>query len=106
MYLLIPPAQNNKLDVLASDIAMSLSAGWWAWPIYGHNGDYAELMKEALRNADEWDPAFEFTEEEKKRNFNSSDFFGLNHYMSSIVEYRADRDYKYKVLSSISQNLV
>jgi len=98
-----PEDPNNKLDVLASDIAMSLSAGWWAWPIYGHNGDYSELMKETLRNADEWDVAFEFTQEEKARNFNSSDFFGLNHYMSSIVEYKADRDYKYRTMGRCTE---
>ena len=54
-------------------------------------------MKDAIKGADEWDSGFEFTEEEKARNLGSSDFFGLNHYMSSIVKYNEGSRYNYKV---------
>ena len=54
-------------------------------------------MKDAIKGADEWDSGFEFTEEEKRRNLGSSDFFGLNHYMSSIVKYNEGSRYNYTV---------
>ena len=30
-----PEDPTDPDDILASDTAMALSAGWWAWPIYG-----------------------------------------------------------------------
>ena len=82
---------------------MSLSAGWWAWPIYGYDGDYSPVMKQALKGAGEWEPEFEFTEEEKALNKGSSDFFGLNHYMSSIVQFNEKKDYKYETMGRCSE---
>ena len=76
-----PEDPTNALDVLASEIAMSMYLGWWAYPIYGEDGDYAEVMKETLKNANEWDKAWEFTEEEKKKNKGASDFFGTEIYL-------------------------
>lgn len=76
-----PEDPTNALDVLASEIAMSMYLGWWAYPIYGEDGDYAEVMKETLKNANEWDKAWEFTEEEKMKNKGASDFFGTKIYL-------------------------
>jgi len=93
-----PEDPTNALDVLASEIAMSMYLGWWAYPIYGDDGDYAEVMKETLKNAQEWEPEWEFTEDEKMKNKGASDFFGLNHYGSDIVRYDATAKYKHQVI--------
>merc|ERR1719431_286646 len=93
-----PEDPKDPLDILASESAMAVHAGWWAYPIFGDNGDYSELMKEALQNKNQWSDNLVFTEAEMKLNKNSSDFFGLNHYSSEIVEYTTD-GYKYRTLS-------
>ena len=72
-----PEDPNNALDVLASEIAMSMYLGWWAYPIYGEDGDYAEVMKETLKDAGEWKDEWNFSEEEKMKNKGASDFFGM-----------------------------
>ena len=76
-----PEDPKNALDVLASEIAMSMYLGWWAYPIYGEDGDYAEVMKETLKDAGEWEDAWNFTEEEKIKNKGASDFFGIANFL-------------------------
>ena len=45
-----------------------MHAGWWAYPIYGDDGDYSPLLKTALKDEGEWKPEYEFTAEEKELN--------------------------------------
>lgn len=45
-----------------------MHAGWWAYPIYGSDGDYSPLLKTALEGEGEWKPEYEFTEDQKKLN--------------------------------------
>ena len=45
-----------------------MHAGWWAYPIYGEDGDYSPRLKKALEDENEWKPEYEFTEDQKKLN--------------------------------------
>ena len=51
---------------------MSLYLGWWAYPIYGTDGDYLQLMKDTISDAGEWNEAWNLTEDEKKMLKDSS----------------------------------
>ena len=67
------PLTDSKLDKEAAERALLFFLGWFADPIY--KGDYPDLMKERLG-----DRLPTFTAAEKKLLYQSSDFFGLNHY--------------------------
>ena len=95
-----PENPDDENDILASEIAMSMYLGGWAYPIYGEDGDYSQIMKDTLINAGEWSQFYEFSEEEKELNRDSSNFFGLNHYGSGIVRYNEDKKYKFQVNTS------
>ena len=73
-----PENPEDPNDILASEIAMSMYLGWWAYPIYGDDGDYSELMKNTLINADEWSEYYEFSDQEKELNKKSSGKIFLN----------------------------
>lgn len=85
-------------DQKATEIYLAMHAGWWAYPIYGQDGDYSPLLKTALKDAGEWETEYEFTVEEKKLNKGSSDFFGLNHYGSEVVQLNPKRKYGFEGL--------
>ena len=74
---------------------MSLYLGWWAYPIYGTEGNYLALMKDTLAAEDEWNDDWNLTADQIKMVKGSSDFFGLNHYGSDIVKYDEKAKYKY-----------
>ena len=67
-----PEDPENPDDVLASKIAMSLYLGWWAYPIYGEDGDYLKLMKDTLSDAGEWNQAWNLSDDEKNMLKDSS----------------------------------
>ena len=67
-----PEDPENPDDILASQIAMSLYLGWWAYPIYGSDGDYLKLMKDTLSDAGEWNQAWNLSEDEKNMLKDSS----------------------------------
>jgi len=82
------PASNSANDVKAADLQFELQAGFWAEPIYG-SGDYSLKLKRAL---DEVHPGLlpEFTADQIEMNKDSADFFGLNHYTSTIMKWVPD----------------
>jgi len=58
---------------------MSLYLGWWAYPIYGTDGDYLKLMKDTLSDAGEWNEAWNLTEDEKNMLKDSSGELFIKH---------------------------
>lgn len=76
----IEPITEN--DVYASRVDWAFTLGYWAEPIY-LTGDYPQEVKQTLANLNISLPVFNTTE--IKRNLGSSDFFGVNHYTTSLV---------------------
>lgn len=74
-----PKNRNDPKSVAAAKREMDFWLGWYADPIW--KGDYPAVMKETLK---ERLPSF--TEEEKAMLKGSSDFFGVNHYSSGLIE--------------------
>jgi len=75
------PRHDSAEDQQAAQQAFDYQLGFWADPIY-LTGDYPASVK---KNAGDQLP--KFTEEEKKLNKFSADFFGLNHYTTTIMEH-------------------
>ena len=73
-----------------------MQMGYWAEPIYG-SGDYPDQVKKVLKvrfDADaEKRPLPEFSEAQVKLNQDyRSDFFGLNHYTTSLISRKPNCD--------------
>ncbi|XP_044159167.1 lactase-phlorizin hydrolase-like [Bufo gargarizans] len=76
-------------DIDAARRYMMFYGGWFANPIF-NNGDYNEIMKSRV-----WERSLaqglpksrlpEFTEEQKKRIKGTYDFFGFNHYTTTLT---------------------
>ena len=90
-----PENPDDPNDILASRISMSLYLGWWAYPIYGTDGNYLQLMKDTLSDEGEWNEDWNLTDDQMKIVKGSSDFFGLNHYGSDVVKYDEKAKYKH-----------
>ena len=90
------PATNSAADVNAADLQFEMQMGYWAEPIYG-SGDYPDQVKKVLKvrfDADaEKRPLPEFNEAQVKLNQDyRSDFFGLNHYTTSLISRKPNCD--------------
>eukprot|EP00058_Branchiostoma_floridae_P022667 XP_002608157.1 hypothetical protein BRAFLDRAFT_90429 [Branchiostoma floridae] len=82
-----PQDPSLPADVAAADYYMQVSNSQFAHPIYV-NGDYPPDFKVLVQKFRQAFPDInvpDFSEEEKASIRGSSDFFGLNHYTSSIV---------------------
>ncbi|XP_014233582.1 cytosolic beta-glucosidase-like [Trichogramma pretiosum] len=82
----------NKDDNLSDKIAWEFECGWGVNPIFSSSGDYPELMKQIVAKRSEESGLNEsrlpsFTREWISKIRGSSDYFGLNHYTSKLVEH-------------------
>ncbi|XP_070575581.1 lactase-like protein [Ptychodera flava] len=83
-----PENRNKQADLDASERMMQFMLGWYAHPIF--LGDYPEVMKTRIAELSEQQGLPEsrlpeFTTAEKENIKDTSDFFGLNHYTSRLV---------------------
>ncbi|XP_050504819.1 myrosinase 1-like isoform X1 [Diabrotica virgifera virgifera] len=79
------PKTNTTEDIEAADQKMQFNLGWMADPIYF--GDYPEIMKTRIATRSKLEGFIEsrlpeFTEEQKERLKNTSDYFAVNSYDS------------------------
>lgn len=84
-------ATNSPADVEAAERAIQMRFGWWAHPIYSKEGDYPDVFKNRIEknSKEERFPRSRlkpFTPEEVQYIRGTSDFFGLNHYTSMMVQ--------------------
>ncbi|XP_071441900.1 myrosinase 1 isoform X2 [Hetaerina americana] len=86
----LAPKSNSSADKEASEQAMQFKLGWFAHPIFSKEGDYPPIMKTmiAAKSKNEGYARSRlptFTPEWISRIKGSSDFFGLNHYTTFLV---------------------
>ena len=74
----------NDSDHQAAASKNAFDLGFWAEPIY-LTGDYPKIVKDTLGMLNVTLP--KFSPEEIAKNMGSSDFFGVNHYTTSLVGY-------------------
>jgi len=83
------PYTDSEEDKAAAQRSLEFFLGWFADPIF--LGDYPEIMKKNVG-----DRLPKFSEEDIKLIKGSSDFFGINHYSTALVE-NADLNKTYEV---------
>lgn len=78
----VQPITDSDKDHQAAAAKNAFDLGYWADPIY-KTGDYPQIVKDLLAKENAKLPSF--TPDEIKKNLGSSDFFGVNHYTTSLV---------------------
>ncbi|XP_058794909.1 myrosinase 1-like [Phymastichus coffea] len=81
----------NNNDLESSEVAFEFQCGWGANPIFSKNGDYPELMKRKLALKSKLEGRRKsklpsFSKEWIQYIKGSSDYFGLTHYTTYLVE--------------------
>ncbi|XP_063993310.1 myrosinase 1-like [Diachasmimorpha longicaudata] len=92
--IVIPCRHNfpkNENDTETAKIAFDFDCGWAANPIFSEDGDYPAVMKQRIKENSELEGLSfsrlpEFSPDWIKLIRGSSDYFGLNHYTSKMVE--------------------
>ncbi|XP_049837160.1 myrosinase 1-like isoform X1 [Schistocerca gregaria] len=84
------PASNSTEDLEAAERRLQFDAGLYAHPIFSQDGDYPTIVRQRVdaNSAAEGRPRSRlptFTEEEISYLRGSSDFFGVNHYFTTMV---------------------
>ncbi|XP_025835611.1 myrosinase 1-like isoform X2 [Agrilus planipennis] len=87
------PNTTSPEDIAAAEIAKQFNVGLYMHAIFGRDGDYPEVVKQAVanRSALEGFPFSrlpELTEEEIQYIKGTADFFGVNHYMTYVAAAR------------------
>ncbi|XP_078407434.1 lactase/phlorizin hydrolase-like [Cetorhinus maximus] len=90
-----PSSPDIPEDVLTADRYLQFMLGWFAHPIFV-NGDYPEALKTQIRKYNQECPSApvqlpSFTEREKQHINGTSDFFGLSHYTSRLINSTANK---------------
>jgi len=86
-----PKDPESEADKAAVERAIQFFLGWFAHPIYHADGDYPPVMREYVDRKSKEQGLDEsrlptFTDEQREWVKGTSDFFGLNHYTTQIVE--------------------
>ncbi|KAF2898478.1 hypothetical protein ILUMI_07698 [Ignelater luminosus] len=84
------PATQSDSDIKAAERMTQFSCGWITNPIFTKKGDYPKVMKDFVKArslAEGYNTSRlpEFTKDEIKYIRKSSDYLGLNHYMTFMV---------------------
>nr|CAD7259304.1 unnamed protein product [Timema shepardi] len=89
------PKTDSNDDVYAATVAMQFNLGWYAHPIFSTDGDYPAVMKEIVAASSTAQGLTssrlpEFGDTWVNYIKGTYDFFGLNHYTSSLASLGAD----------------
>nr|CAD7593610.1 unnamed protein product [Timema genevievae] len=89
------PKTDSDDDVYAATVAMQFNLGWYAHPIFSTDGDYPAVMKERVAASSTAQGLTssrlpEFGDTWVNYIKGTHDFFGLNHYTSSLASLGAD----------------
>ncbi|XP_077295396.1 myrosinase 1-like [Arctopsyche grandis] len=84
------PATKSPADIEAAERAIQMNLGWFAHPVFSKEGDYPQVMKDrvarnSLAQGYRRSRLPEFTPEEIAYIKGTCDFFGLNHYTSTMI---------------------
>lgn len=86
----LEPKTNSTEDVQSAERAIQFYLGLYAHPVFSQEGDYPQLVKERIANKSVEEGFLKsrlpkFTEEEIAYIRGTFDFFGLNHYTTSLT---------------------
>uniref|UniRef100_A0A914XGY9 beta-glucosidase n=1 Tax=Plectus sambesii TaxID=2011161 RepID=A0A914XGY9_9BILA len=92
------PATSNPEDQAAARRAFQMELGWFAHAVYSKEGDYPLVMRERMAELSKQEGRAtsrlpKFTQKEIESLRGSSDFFGLNYYVSQLVRERKPDEY-------------
>uniref|UniRef100_A0A1I7XZY6 Beta-glucosidase n=1 Tax=Steinernema glaseri TaxID=37863 RepID=A0A1I7XZY6_9BILA len=96
-----PLNPESEADKAAAYRSIQMQLGWFLNPIYHPEGDYPAIMKQRMKENSEKEGRVtsrlpEFTPEELEELKGSSDFLGLNYYITYLVRDRTEEEMQEK----------